>query len=130
MTLINITPHDIIIYDASDLAFTPRGYVLPEGASVVPTHIIPASGTVARAEQHTDFAGVLSGTDIPLVRTRYGKPVNLPEPMHGTYYIVSVLTIQSARAHGRTTNDLLTVADTVRDSSGRVVGCCALNRND
>ncbi len=44
------------------------------------------------------------------------------------YYVVSTITAAEARCAGRTTEDLLTPGQQVRDPSGRVVGCRSLAR--
>jgi hypothetical protein len=54
--------------------------------------------------------------------------VDLPEYSIGVQYIVSALTVSAAKAYGRTTNDLLLVADTVRNDQGQIIGCKAFAR--
>lgn len=83
------------------------------------------SAGVARASQQMIEAGEIEG--VRIVRTTFGAPVNLPDPQEGTFYIVSAITVSSARANGRTVSDLLYTADAVRDEQGRIVGCRALS---
>ncbi len=44
------------------------------------------------------------------------------------YYVVSAITADVARRNGRTTEDLLTPGQQIRDDAGRVVGCRSLVR--
>lgn len=106
MKIINLTPHAI--------------NVLKEDGS--PKMSIPASGTVARAVQMRHSMGEING--IPVNKSEYGDPVNLPAAEEGTVYIVSVLTAQSAPDR----DDLLVVDDLVRNEDGQIIGCRAFAR--
>lgn len=44
------------------------------------------------------------------------------------YLIVSIITANAAKANGRRVDDLLITTDTVRDETGRIVGCKAFAR--
>jgi hypothetical protein len=103
MQIINLTPHKITILGDRKLVLEP-------------------SGIIPRAEQHREQVGSVDG--IPINRVSYGSPVGLPEPKAGTIYIVSALTAKAAK--GR--KDLYIVDDSVRDESGRIIGCRALAR--
>ena len=103
----NLTPHQITIVD--------------ESGTIV--RAIPSAG-VARAAVTSTPTGRLDG--VPLVAQTYGRPEGLPEPKPGVYLVVSLVTAQAAEAAGRDTDDLLLVADLVRDDAGRVIGCRAL----
>ena len=103
MKIINLTPHKITILGDRKLVLEP-------------------SGIIPRAEQHREQVGSVDG--IPINRVSYGSPVGLPEPKAGTIYIVSALTSKAAK--GR--KDLYIVDDSVRDESGRIIGCRALAR--
>ena len=80
----------------------------------------PSEG-IARAFQTAEHVGELDG--IELVSMKFGATEDLPAPEDGTYYIVSVITANAAKAEGRTTSDLVITADSVRDDSGRIIGC-------
>ena len=113
MKVINLTPHEVRIVDASN-------------ALIV---AIPSSG-VARAEQRDESAGSLEfeGSLIPVVKTEFGG-VELPEPTEGVAYIVSNITVQAAKAVGRSVEDLLFPSGVpVRDANGQIVGVRALAR--
>lgn len=55
--------------------------------------------------------------------------VGLPEPRDGRYYIVSTKVVTAAHKVGRTTSDLLTTEQIIRDVQGRVAACGYLRRN-
>jgi len=105
-TVINLTPHDVNLYDKS-------------GENIVETF---KSRGIARASQRIEEAGTLDG-EYPLVKIIYGAPTDLPEYEKGTYYIVSSLTAEAARCYGRVTIDLLLTAELVRNTEGQVIGC-------
>ena len=79
---------------------------------------------MARAAQNDVQIGMLEG--IPIIETKFGEPVDLPEYNQGTYYIVSALTAKAASLSGRNTRDLLLTGKTVRNSDGQIIGCQAL----
>lgn len=108
-TIRNLTPHCITMV-------TTDGEV---------SHTFPSEG-IARATQTNVQVGEVNG--IPVMETHFGETVDLPEFQEGTYLIVSIITANAARANGRTTCDLLLTTDTVRDESGRIVGCRAFAR--
>lgn len=103
--IINLTPHTINLYEDGKLA-----------AEFISCGVARATCTVQEAGELESFR---------LVRNSYGQPDNLPDYKEGTYYIVSSLTAQAAKASGRRTDDLLLTADAVRDDAGRIVGCRA-----
>ena len=103
-TIKNLTPHTV--------------FIVNEDGTVKAT--FPSEG-IARASQIAEHAGELDG--IELVSMRFGKTEDLPAPAEGVYYIVSAITANAAKAEGRTTDDLVLTADTVRDDSGRIIGC-------
>ena len=100
----NLTPHTVNI--------------LSEDGTVKAA--FPSEG-IARASQTAEHVGELDG--IELVSMRFGATEDLPAPEDGTYYIVSVITANAAKAEGRGTDDLVITADPVRDADGRIIGC-------
>lgn len=106
--LVNLTPHAI-------------NFVLADGFELT----LESEG-IARAKTETKVIGSICSDEIPLVKVVYGEPEGLPDPVDGTYYIVSAITAAAAKAAGGRTDDLLTTADLVRDEAGRVIGCRAL----
>ena len=77
-TLINLTPHSIVIVDEDG-----------HGGTIEPT-APPARMTVTSVS-----AGSVAG--IPLVRQEYGEIENLPEPADGVIYITSTMVAQRAQ---------------------------------
>lgn len=58
----------------------------------------------------------------------YTRLEDLPDPAPDVYYVVSLVVAQAAAACHRTTADLLTPGEQVRDDKGRIVGCKSLAR--
>jgi hypothetical protein len=113
MEVVNLTPHEVRIVDESNELIA----------------AIPSSG-VARATQQDVPAGSIEfdGASIPVVKTEFGG-VELPEPTEGVVYIVSNITVQAAKAVGRSTADLLFPSGIpIRDAQGQIVGVRALAR--
>jgi hypothetical protein len=106
MKIINLTPHDVHIYDV-------------DGKTVIATY--PASGTVARVKSSTEIVGKVNG--IAIARTAFGEIEGLPDPQPGTKYIVSLLVLQAA---GGKRDDLIGPdtgpGSVVRDENGQIVG--------
>lgn len=102
--IVNLTPHVVSIVN--------------EDGTVRAT--LPSEG-VARASQTAERVGELDG--IELVSMKFGEPEDLPEFKEGTYYVVSIITANAAKAVGRRVDDLLITSDPVRDADGRIVGC-------
>ena len=100
----NLTPHAIVI-------MTPEGVVKKE---------FPSEG-LARATQSITPCGAIDG--ISVVETKFSTPEGLPEPVPGTYLVVSAITAQAAKAAGRTTADLLLTSRPIRDEKGQIIGC-------
>lgn len=116
MSIKNLTPHAINI--------------VGEGGSIIVT--FKPDGVVARAKQTTVSAGdLVVPTDsglraLPLTRSVFGEPQDLPDPEEGVWLIVSLATANAARVAGRDTSDLLLTAEPVRDNEGRIIGCRSL----
>lgn len=127
MKIINLTPHLVNLYSTADVEETQQGsyksLTLKEG--VQPLAVFPSEG-VARASavkaevDHLEIGGQV----VAVNATTYGTPEGLPEPVEGTYFVVSALTAQAAKDR----HDLLIVDGTVRDGSGRICGCTAFGR--
>mgnify|MGYP001346088983 CR=1 FL=1 len=101
MEVINATPHVVNVIGGID---------------------IPPSGIVPRLETTEEKNGVVvvSGIEVPLFEQHFGGVVGLPEPKEGVLYITSLVVAQAAAAMGR--NDIV-APHSVRDGSGKVVGC-------
>jgi hypothetical protein len=92
---VNLTPHDIVL---------PTGTIKPE---------IKA----ARCSEISRKIDVIDGIEI--IHKDFGEVIDLPEPVDGTYYIVSML-VRSACPDRK---DLLSPGDLIRDNSGQILGC-------
>jgi hypothetical protein len=127
MKILNLTPHPVVVLrddpEGEITGFTGVGPAAKEGRFTVVAEYKPA-GPVARAAQRDEQVGELeiNGTKVPLIRTVFGEPTDLPEPSEGVYLIVSVITAQAAKAAGRPTDDLLITSDPVRDANGKFIG--------
>lgn len=108
--IINLTPHDIRLLDK---------------ATDETLEVIPFSGTIARVAETNTVIGTVNG--IALVKKEFGEITGLPNFKEGVYYIVSLPTANAAKAHGRTTQDLLVTNDPKRvrneDGSTTIAGC-------
>lgn len=130
--VINLTPHNIQIappeaFQGLEQNLKTRQWeaeALIEGENV---RIIPSSG-VARVQVQTVEAEPVDG--ISTSRPNYGEIEGLPEFQEGVFYVVSLLTISAAAAHGRTTADLLSPGVVVRqrENGSVILGAFNLNR--
>jgi hypothetical protein len=112
--IVNLTPHPIRICrpDTPDRVNDPAHWTL---------HLIPPSGTVARLA--TIDLGTWTYVDgIPIEGVEYGHAHDLPQPVDGVRYVVSL-----APALGQAgRDDLLVPYGEVRNADGTVVGCRVL----
>jgi hypothetical protein len=107
MEIINLTPHDITIYDST-------------GTRILA--IVPVGRPMARVASRAEIVDSIDG--VPVVETVWGDVVDLPERREGVVCAVSALTLQAAQRQGRT--DCIS-PDTgpesvVRDGAGRIIG--------
>jgi len=78
----------------------------------------PSEGSL-RVSTETQTVG---GTPIPLSISKFGQVENLPEEKRGTLYIVSRLVAEATKR-----KDFLIVNETIRDKSGKIIGCKSLS---
>ena len=102
MNLINLTPHEIVVYREDSIFLT-----------------IPSSGFV-RANEVSELAGNMNG--IPVKSVSYGAVQEMPEPREGAAYVVSQITAAALKSQGRT-EDIYIVTDSVRDEEKKIIGC-------
>lgn len=104
--IVNLTPHDIVfVGDDGNVILT----VTPSG--------------LARVQATVVATGITIG-GIPITETKFGEVEGLPEPKEGTAYVVSRMVAEAAK--GR--EDLFIPNESVRDESGRIVGCRSLTQ--
>ena len=107
-TIVNLTPHPLIVFDGDTVVFEQP----PLGP---PARIVEQRGNPTTLE----VAG--RGVGLPLVRVGYDDHVaGLPSPKPGVVYVVSRVT--AAHLAGNR-DDLLFPLEEVRDTSGRIIGC-------
>ena len=109
--LVNLTPHEIVVFDAKSDSVALR---------------VPPSGVVARVSTKEVQVGTING--VPLLKTEYGDVENLPGPQENTIYIVSAIVLQALQSKGIHRNDVVapntgpSPLGAVRDSQGRIQG--------
>lgn len=114
--IINLTPHPITI-----VRDEPRS---EDGYHVIAQ--IPGTDFPARCAEnwedrgHHAFIGGIE--EIPLGAMTYGQVTGLPDPVEGTWYIVSQMV--AAAAPDR--DDLVFPAQMMRNEVGQIIGCRAL----
>jgi hypothetical protein len=85
---------------------------------------IEPSGTVAKVhiDRFADEEIMHAGITFRLHRTRAGSITGVPEPIIGTFYVVSRFIALALKEEGRT-HDIIVVDLVVRDDGGVIVGC-------
>ena len=97
---VNLTPHEVtLVNDQGDI-----------------TLVIEPEGTPARCVVKREIAFIADG--ISVNKSVFGEVVGLPEPIEGTWYIVSRIVAEAAQR-----SDLLVPDETVRNQEGQIVGC-------
>ena len=111
--IINLTEHAIHVMDeAGELRCT-----------------IEPSGAVAKVEidRFADEEIMHAGITFRLHRTRAGGIAGVPEPVTGTFYVVSRFIAFALKDEGRT-HDIIVVDQVLRDDEGVIVGCSGFAR--
>ena len=126
--IMNLTPHSVIVLrddaEGAIVGTTGFGPAAKESKFSLVAEYKPV-GKVARAAQKDELKGELEidGHKVPVIKTIFGEPTDLPEAEEGTMLIVSILTAQAAKAAGRKGDDLIITSDPVRDAAGKIIGC-------
>lgn len=109
MKILNYTPHAVTVFDGCDPLVT----YAPSGLA----RATQTAETVAELFVDTGF--------VPVKKMSFGAVEGLPESAEpDTYFIVSAITAQAAKATNHPLHDrLLVVADPVRNESGQIIGC-------
>ena len=115
MKILNFTPHAVTVFDSDG---DPLATYKPSG--------------LARAKQSYVIVGQVEvePESVPLKRITFGEVDGLPKDVDpDTYFIVSAITAQAARATNHPLADrLLVVADPVRNAEGQIIGCKAFSK--
>lgn len=125
-TLVNLMPHSLHLYNKDPAT---------GAAEEKPYLAIPPTGTIPRLSESKQVAQVdvihpETGLVVPVTTCSiaFGAVENMPEPVPGTIYVVSMLVKDALKAQGRT--DVMSPAsgpgDAVRNPAGQIVGACAL----
>lgn len=112
--LVNLTSHDIVLYDQS-------------GENVIA--VIPPSGLEARVKANKTVVGsvVIDETSVTIAQTQFDDIEGLPEfPDPRKVYIVSLLVLQAARQQGlrgfRLVGPDTGPHSVVKDKNGKIIG--------
>ena len=105
--IINLTPHDVNIYEGNVLLLT-----------------IKASNIVARVDVTTNILAENINDTIPVSKSCFGKIKGLPNPEEDTIYIVSRMIAERAKDR----DDLYITNGSVRDENGHIIGCTSLTQ--
>lgn len=101
--MINMTPHEINVYDGDKVVVT-----------------IPPSGQIARVSERATKVGTIDS--VTLYTTQRGDVTGLPEPVAGTLYIVSA----QVRLAVPERSDVASPGNLVRNQDGQPIGCSGL----
>ena len=105
--IVNLTPHDVDIY----IKWNDDWRLVKRYPSVGVARVIKSSTVVEESE------------GVEVVKYLSVRLLNLPPASNDVRYIVSHMTAEAAVYIGRETYDLLTIADSIRNEHGKVIGC-------
>jgi hypothetical protein len=80
------------------------------------------AGPAPRVSSEVSTLGAIDG--IPIVLSKLGEPVGLPEPKEGVMFIVSQMLVSATPER----DDLVFPTDIVRNEQGVILGCRAFAR--
>ena len=130
MKIKNLTPHAICIFTASQCVEQKKGnyttLILKEGEKPVLT--IEPEKNIARVSSMTIYTDPVefNGVSIPQAKVVFGEVEGLSNLEEDTLYIVSAITVNAFKSHGKDTKQLRLVADTIRNDQGQIVGALSL----
>lgn len=124
--IVNLTPHDVAIYNVSDCILNYGRLYLREEEDTrecpEPLRVYPAAKEPARATYSYKAAGVADGIEI--FRWTAEKIIGLPEPKTDTFYIVPKMLAKALPER----EDLIFPWSVVLDAEDNVVGCIDFSR--
>jgi len=113
-TIHNMTPHVIsIIVDGVKVDFPSEGVIRAAQRDVKVDEVV--------TDLKIGEAGS-AGFTIPVFSSTFGAPEGVPEKLDGIY-IVSSLAFQSLKAAGYDMSHFVVPSGTIRDESGKIIGC-------
>ena len=113
-TIHNMTPHVIsIIVDGVKVDYPSEGVIRAAQRDVKVDEVV--------TDLKIGEAGS-AGFTIPVFSSTFGAPEGVPEKLDGIY-IVSSLAFQSLKAAGYDMSHFVVPSGTIRDESGKIIGC-------
>ena len=104
VAVVNGTPHALNIVQSNGTTLT-----------------VAPSGIVPRCSSTEELVGTIGLIEV--TRQTLGHVQGLPDPIPGTYFIVSRLVASATKRE-----DLLVPGSLIRDDQGKVIGCKGLSR--
>lgn len=115
MNIHNMTPHVItIVVDGVSVSFPSEGIIRASQKDVKVDEVV--------TDLKIGEAGS-AGFTIPVFSSSFGAPEGVPELEQDAVYIVSSLAFQSLKAAGMPMEHFVVPSGTIRDESGRIIGC-------
>lgn len=112
-TIHNMTPHTItLIVEGVKVDFPSEGIIRAAQKDVKVDEIVT----------DLDLGNSSAGFTIPVFSSSFGAPEGVPENLDGIY-IVSSLAFQSLKAAGYNMKYFVIPSGTIRDESGKIIGC-------
>ncbi len=112
-TIHNMTPHVVtLIVEGVKVDFPSEGVIRASQKDVKVDEIVT----------DLDLGNSSAGFTIPVFSSSFGAPEGVPENLDGIY-IVSSLAFQSLKAAGMPMEHFVIPSGTIRDESGKIIGC-------
>ena len=110
----NYTPHVVtLIVDGVRVDYPSEGIIRAYQKDVKVDEIVT----------DLDLGNSSAGFTIPVFSSSFGAPENVPTLEDNTVYIVSSLAFQSLKAAGMPMEHFVVPSGTIRDESGKIIGC-------
>ena len=112
-TIHNMTPHVVtLIVEGVRVDYPSEGVIRASQKDVKVDEIVT----------DLDLGNSSAGFSIPVFSSTFGAPEGVPEKLDGIY-IVSSLAYQSLKAAGMPMEHFVVPSGTIRDESGKIIGC-------
>lgn len=128
-TLINATPHDVVIVDKSSRVYDKhkRKFYYVDNGFTNDKVVIAPSGLIANAEVSKDCTTIQVNNHDVVVEQRQVTGITYLDPNQN--YIVSTQYVNACRALGKDTSNLYTPSSAVFDDDMHMVGTIGLVKN-